>query len=149
MTTRCLHPTCRCLLLSMLFADRTLSGLRLPIPPHLFPPCLSSPEGYTQKEPSPPRSVCMVTPTRFFSSSLHLVSDCDRGGLRLAPFSETSRSRQWKEWGRPQGRALGPSATDLHRGMTAGSKEHVACPGEPMLVPEVVQTPQCSPHTFL
>ncbi|NXE26585.1 PTPRS phosphatase, partial [Ardeotis kori] len=63
---RCLHPTCRCLLLLMLFADRILSGVCLPISPHLFPPCLPSPEGDISAPPQEshphPRSVCMLTP---------------------------------------------------------------------------------------
>lgn len=140
------HPAvvccCRCCL---------LTG---PCPAYVSPFLLTSshPASPLQKvtlRRSHPPPICLHgDPTRFFSSSLHLVSDCDRGGLRLAPFSETSRSRQWKERGRPQGRALGSRATDLHRGMTAGSEGHVACLAEPVMVPKVVQTPRCSPHTF-
>lgn len=150
MTTQCLHPTCRCLLLLMLFADRALSGrvspflLTFPTLPPLSRRSHASPP---QKSHPHPRSVCMLTPlvsfrvlsilsqtvTGVVSTWLHFLK-CATSGSSGKQDGAGSRDGMF-----PLARAECSPSGRREQGAVVGSFE-------PVLVPEVEQTPWCPPH---
>lgn len=152
MTTQCLHPTCRCLLLLMLFADRILSGrvspflLTFPTLPPLCRRSHASPP--SSEESSPPRSVCMLTPLvsfRVLSILSQTVTGVVSTWLHFLRRGTSGSSGQQDEVGnRDVASWLGCTLSTV----AGGRKEQVACSFEPVLVPEVEQTPWYPPTPF-